>query len=250
MEAHSRMRLGREAPVNSFLLCTVLAKQTRRLGRLMPDRGIPELITIAMKNCADYELALELGPGVPGVVRDKAMQIGRITRRAEPSVASSPGHSEQSWFRDAVSAAAQPAGDREPTGDASLPGKSSMGAQLFVGGSVNASDLRRDLSGVRRKHSMSNSHGVDLTRLRQLQAMAENLCTLANRHRENHNYVLAHALYGRALTIAQEIHTPENDGNSLVTRIRADQQAVFEMLRSVESSPEKPPLEKAKEVGR
>lgn len=86
METQSRMRLGREAPVNSFLLCTVLAKQTRRLGRLMPDRGIPELITIALKNCADYELALELGPGVPEVVRDRAMQ-----RRAEPSVASSPG---------------------------------------------------------------------------------------------------------------------------------------------------------------
>ena len=140
MEAHSRMRLGREAPVNSFLLCTVLAKQTRRLGRLMPDRGIPELITIAMKNCADYELVLELGPGVPVVVRDKAMQIGRITRRAEPSVASGPGHSEGSWFRDAVSAAAQAAGDREPTGEASLPGESSMGAHLFVGGSVDASD--------------------------------------------------------------------------------------------------------------
>jgi hypothetical protein len=125
-----------------------------------------------------------------------------------------------------------------------------MGAHLFVGSSVDATDLRRDLFGVQRKHSMSNPNGVDLTRLRQLQAMAENLCTLANRHRENHNYVVAHALYGRALSVAQEIHTPENDGNSLVTRIRADQQAVFEMLRSVETSPEKPPLEKAKEVGR
>lgn len=251
MEAHSRMRLGREAPVNSFLLCTVLAKQTRCLGRLMPNRGIPELITIAMKNCAGYELVLELGPGVPVVVRDKAMQIGRITGRAEASVASRTGDSEGSWFRDAVSSAAQAAGGREPAGEASLPGKSAMGAHLSVGSNVNSSDFRRDLPGVQRKHSMSNSNnGVDLTRLRQLQAMAENLCTLANRHRENHNYVVAHALYGRALTIAQEIHTPENDGNSLVTRIRADQQAVFEMLRSVESSPEKPPLEKAKEVGR
>jgi hypothetical protein len=80
--------------------------------------------------------------------------------------------------------------------------------------------------------------------------MVENLCTLANRHRENHNYVVSHALYGRALSVAQEIHTPENDGNSLVARIRADQQAVFEMLRSGESSPGNPPLEKAKDVGR
>jgi hypothetical protein len=97
---------------------------------------------------------------------------------------------------------------------------------------------------------MSNSNGLDPTCLRQLRAMAENLCTLANRHRENHNYVVAHALYGRALSVAQEIHSPENDGNSLVTRIRADQQAVFEMLRTGESSPENPPLEKAQKVGR
>ncbi|MGA2859611.1 MAG: hypothetical protein ABSE40_22305 [Candidatus Sulfotelmatobacter sp.] len=79
--------------------------------------------------------------------------------------------------------------------------------------------------------------------------MAENLCTLANRHRENHNYVVAHALYGRALSVAQEIHTPEKDGDVLVTRIRTDQQAVFEMLRSGENDLEKAPLDKAQKVG-
>ncbi len=97
---------------------------------------------------------------------------------------------------------------------------------------------------------MSKSDGVNPIHLRQLRAMAENLCTLANRHRENHNYVVAHALYGRALSVAQEIRTPENDGNVLVTRIRTDQQAVFEILRSGESGLEKPPLEKAQKVGR
>ena len=250
METQSRMRLGREAPVNSFLLCTVLAKQTRRLGRLMPDRGIPELITIALKNCADYELALELGPGVPEVVRDRAMQIGRITRRAEPSVASSPRHPERSWFRNAVSAAAQGAAQHEPADEVSPFGETSMDAHLSVGSTIDFSDFHRDLSSVQRKHSMSNSNGMDLTRVRQLRAMAENLCTLASRHRENHNYVVAHALYGRALSIAQEIHVPENDANALVTRIQKDQQAVFEMLRSGENGPEKAALEKAKEVGR
>jgi hypothetical protein len=97
---------------------------------------------------------------------------------------------------------------------------------------------------------MSNSNRVDPIHLRQLRAMAENLCTLANRHRVNHNYVVAYALYGRALSVAQEIHTSENDGNVLVTRIRTDQQAVFEMLRSGESGLEKPPLEKVQKVGR
>jgi hypothetical protein len=61
---------------------------------------------------------------------------------------------------------------------------------------------------------------------------------------------VAHALYGRVLAVTQEIHTPENDENALVTRIRKDQQAVFEMLRSAESNQENPLLEKAKEVGR
>jgi len=97
---------------------------------------------------------------------------------------------------------------------------------------------------------MSNPNGMDPTRLRQLQAIAENLCTLANRHRENHNYVVAHALYGRALLIAREIHTPANEENDLVARIRKEQQVVFEMLRSGESNRENPPLQKAKEVGR
>jgi len=63
MQVQSRMKLWREAPINSFLLCTVLAKQARRLGRLQPDRRIPELITIALRNCADYELVLEVGQG-------------------------------------------------------------------------------------------------------------------------------------------------------------------------------------------
>jgi len=91
MQAQSRMTFWRERQVNSFLLCTVLAKQTRRLGRLMPDRRIPELIMLALKNCADYELALDVGAGIPELVREEAMQIGRLTRRRESAVTSRPG---------------------------------------------------------------------------------------------------------------------------------------------------------------
>lgn len=97
---------------------------------------------------------------------------------------------------------------------------------------------------------MTNSNGLDPIHLRQLRAIAENLCLLAKRHRENHNYVVAYALYGRALAVAQEIHTPENDGDVLATRIRTDQQAVFEMLRSGERGLDGPLLEKAQKVGR
>ncbi len=251
MQAESPMKSWREGQVNSFLLCTVLAKQTRRLERLMPDRRIPELIMLALKNCADYELALDVDAGVPEVVREEAMQIGRLTRRPEPAVASRPGPWDRSQIAHAVSASGgQGPTEGEPADEASLFGEGAIGARRSVGGRVDSPDFRRNLHSVQRKHSMSNPNGVDPIHLRQLRAMAENLCTLANRHRENHNYVVAHALYGRALSVAQEIRTPENDGNVLITRIRTDQQAVFEMLRSGESGLEKPPLEKAQKVGR
>jgi hypothetical protein len=212
IEAQSPTRSGRLAPVNSFLLCTVLARQTRRLGRLLPDRRIAELIAIAMKSCADYELSLDLGLGVPEVVRAEAMQIGRLTRRPEPPIPSSLAGTEKSPLAPAMSARPQSVAAAGPACEASLLDEGATGSHISVGSAVGSPDLRRKLSSVQRKHSMSNSNGVDLNRVRQLRAMAENLCTLANRHREN--------------------------------------QSVFEMLRSSESNPENPPLEKAKEVAR
>jgi hypothetical protein len=80
-------------------------------------------------------------------------------------------------------------------------------------------------------HSMGHSDGVYPIRLRQLRAIAENLCMLADRHREDHNYVVAYALYTHALSVAQQIHIPEHDGNVLMARIRTDQQAAFDLLR-------------------
>src|SRR5260370_22015435 len=127
MEAESRMKLWREGQVNSFLLCTVLSKQTRRLERLMPDRRIPELIMLALKNCADYELALEVGAGVPEVLRKEAMQIGRLTRRPEPAVASRPVPCDTSQIAHAVSASGgQGPTEREPADKASLLGECSI----------------------------------------------------------------------------------------------------------------------------
>jgi hypothetical protein len=248
--AQSPTRAGRLAPVNSFLLCTVLARQTRRLGRLLPDRRIAELIAIAMKNYADYELTLDPGPGVPALVRAEAMQIGRLTRRREPPMPSGFAGTDKNQFAVVVSAPSGSAADAEPACEASLMDESATVSPISVGGAVESPDFRRELSSIQRKHSMSNSNGVDLNGVRQLRAMVTNLCILANRHHENHNYVVAHALYGRALAVAQEIHTPENDEDALMTRILKDQQAVFEMLRSGQSNQQNPPLEKAKEVGR
>jgi hypothetical protein len=248
IDAQSRIKSGRVAPCNAFLLCTVLAKQTRRLGRLLPDRRIAELIAIAMRNCADYELALDLGPGVPEVVRTEAMQIGRLTRRLEPPLVSSLGPMEGSQVADAASPVQQDTGEPEPAGKGASLGQSANGSDISVGSAVDSFDSRSSLSSTQRTRSMSRSNGIDPTRIRQLRAIADNLCTLANRHRENHNHVVAHALYGRALAVAQEIHTPEDDGKALTARIRKDQETVFEMMRAGESR-ERPPLDKAKEVG-
>jgi hypothetical protein len=167
MQAQSWMKLWRQGPVNSFLLCTVLAKQTRRLGRLMPDRLVPELITIALKNCADYELTLDVDAGVPGVVREEAMQIGRLARRPEPAVTSNPGRSNGGEVADTVSASrGQGAAQSEPDAEGSLLGKSTTGSHISLGGPVDITNFGSNLQRVQRETSMSNSDGMDLTRLR------------------------------------------------------------------------------------
>src|SRR5258708_680706 len=174
MQSQSRLKLGREEPVNCFLLCTILAKQTRRLERLMPDRRIPELITIALKNCAEYELALDVDAGVPEVVRKEAMQIGRVMRR--PADASGPEPWRGSQFADAVPVrAGQVTAEGEPAEKTSLFGERAIGAHLSAGNRADSLESRCNLHRVQRKQSMSNSNGVDPIQLRQLRAMAENL---------------------------------------------------------------------------
>ena len=249
MRAQSEAKLWRTGPVNCFLLCTVVGKQTRRLGRLMPDRRIPELITIALQNCRDYELKLDVDPGTPEVVRREAMQIGQITKNPRPTLASSPEPQEGSQTADAAFATGgQDTAEAQSAAETPLSGKRSLGALISVGNRVDSRDSRRNQRSVERKHSMSNSNGTDTVRIRQLLAMAENLCTQANHHRDNHNYLVAYALYGRALSVAQEI--PEKDRNSIIPRIGTAQEAVFEMLRSGENGPKKDALEKAQKVGR
>jgi hypothetical protein len=251
VQTQSRMKSWREGPVNCFLLCTILAKQTRRLERLMPDRRIPELITIALKNCADYELALDVDAGIPEVVRKEAMQIGRVTRR--PAVASGPEPWQGRQLADAVpTSSVQDTTEGEPTGKTSRRGEGAIDIHLPASSPVDSLVFHPNLRSIQRKHSMSNSNGVDVDpiQLRQLRAMAENLCIQANHHRENQNYLVAYGLYGRALSIAQTIPTSDHNENALVARIRTDQQAVFEILGSAESGLKATPLEKAQKVGR
>jgi hypothetical protein len=94
----------------------------------------------------------------------------------------------------------------------------------IIQGSVEASSAGPNAAFyiVHKEHSMNNSNGVCPLGLRQLRAIAENLCML-DRHREDHDCVVAYSLYTRALSVAQQIHIPEDDGNVLVARIRTDQ---------------------------
>jgi hypothetical protein len=122
------------------------------LGRMMPDRHIPELITIAMENCADYELTLDVDTGIPEVVREEAMQIGRLTRRPEPAVASRTGP----WVRSQVAEVVSTSGGRGatesgPADHAPLFGKDAIGAHLSVSSRVDFPDFPRNLNSVKRK---------------------------------------------------------------------------------------------------
>jgi hypothetical protein len=95
----------------------------------------------------------------------------------------------------------------------------------------------------------ANSNRLDELRRKQWLAFAENLYLLASRHRDNHDYLVSHALYGRALWAAQKVAASE-DGLSLVARIRNDQQAVSGILHRGEDSAKRTESEELQVVGR
>jgi hypothetical protein len=96
--------------------------------------------------------------------------------------------------------------------------------------------------------TIASSNGWDELHRKQWQAFADNLYLLANRRRDNHDYVVAHALYGRALEAAQKVAASE-DGLILVARIRNDQQAVCAILRRGEDGSKKTESEELQVVG-
>jgi hypothetical protein len=100
------------------------------------------------------------------------------------------------------------------------------------------------------EHSRNNSNGLERLRQQQWLALAENLCTLANLHRESRNYLVAYALYGRALAAAERVVALGDDGRSLIERIRRNQQAVSETLQLGDTSVEQAPSEELQIAGR
>jgi len=92
--------------------------------------------------------------------------------------------------------------------------------------------------------SKRESKGLDRIRRRQWLVLAGNLYALANLHREDHDYPIAHTLYGRALAAGEKVAALGDTERSLVERIRKDQQAVAGILRGgAESAREAPPEE-------
>lgn len=251
MRARTSMQLLCEGPVNLYLLCAVVSKQARRLGRLMPEERIAELITIALRNCADHEFAIQVGGNVPELIREEAARMFPPGRIPKASPGSRTDRLEGRQTGNAVSGInGQQGTEDQAQGDSHLQ-KPATGVHVSVGNSVDSRDSCRNLFDRQRNYSMSNSKGLDTIHLRQLRAFAENLYLQANRHREHQNYVVAHALYGRALEAAQRIDNPEHNenGNALVTRIQEDRQAVDELLRRGYGGAEKVPLGKAQKVG-
>jgi hypothetical protein len=246
------MKLLCEGPVNLYLLCTVVSKQTRRLGRLMPEEQVAELITIALKNCADHEFEIQLDGSVPQLIREQAARMFPPSRIPKAVPGSSPDQSDRRQTENAVS----PMDEQHATEGSQTQGGPTLhepatGIHVSVGNGVGSRDSYRNLHGRQGDYTMSNSEGMDTIHLKQLRAFAENLCTLAIRHGENKNYVVAYALYGRALEAAQRIDNPEHkeNGHSLVARIQKDRQAVYELLCRSYGSPEKALLEIAQKAG-
>ena len=91
--------------------------------------------------------------------------------------------------------------------------------------------------------------GLDGLQRKQWLVFATNLYLLASRHRDNHDYMVAHALYGRALEAAQNVATSEG-GLLLVARILNDRQAVCAILRRGQEGANRNESEELQAVGR
>ena len=83
---------------------------------------------------------------------------------------------------------------------------------------------------LRTESTTASPTGLDGLQRKQWLVFANNLYLLASRRRDNHDYVVAHALYSRALEAAQNVAASEG-GLLLVARILNDQQAVCAILR-------------------
>lgn len=88
LRARTSMKLLCEGPVNLYLLCAVVSKQTRRLEKLMPDERIAELITIALRNCEDHVFEIRLDANTPEAIQAEANRMFPTVRTQEAAAES------------------------------------------------------------------------------------------------------------------------------------------------------------------
>jgi hypothetical protein len=242
-----------EGAANRFLLCSVLAKRTRRLWRLIPEMRVAELIGVARRNFAEHTVQVYIDGKVPDVIREQAAAMFPLPELSATLV----GIGDAAWRRSLTANGTSTFDEQQRSEEAaseeerSHPPGNRADAHVSVGTGFGSVDSYRNLSGFEGKWSMSHTNGTDKMRQLQLQALAQNLYTLANRHRENRNFVVAHALYGRALEMARGLDIPQHsdNGSALIQKIEKDQRAVFEILRSGELGSPSAPQEKVQKAG-
>jgi hypothetical protein len=237
VRVRTSLDLWRLSQINHYLLCAVVSKQARRLGRLIPEMRVPELIGVALRNCAEHRLEVQIDSNTPEVIREEAACMFSMVDRSGVSVSAATSAGSQAG--NGASNLGQQAGDENiPEKKGAALSTAQVDIHISVGADIQSPDSCCNLPSLPREYSMSNTNGTDRIRQLQLRAFAENLYLLANRHRENGNYVVAHALFGRALEAARSVDTPEHkeNGSALVAKIQKDQQVVFEALRSSEGN--------------
>jgi hypothetical protein len=101
----------------------------------------------------------------------------------------------------------------------------------------------------RTEPTTASANLLDGLQRKQWLVFATNLYLLARRHRDNHDYLVAHALYGRALEAARKVAASE-DGLLLAARIRNDQQAVYAILRGGQDGAKRTESEELQLAGR
>jgi hypothetical protein len=216
----------------------------------MPEERVAELITMALRNCTDREFRIRVDAQAPQVIREEAARMFPPAPVPKASVGSNPDQWDRRETGNAISAIDVQAGTagRQAQGAPDFD-EPATNVHISVGNGVDSIDPRRNLYAFQRNYLMNNSQKVDRVRIRQLRAIAENLYLQANRHREQENYLVAHALYGHALTAAQRIDTPEHSdgGSDLVASIQKDQRAVSEILRAHRNGSNRTLLEKSAE---
>ena len=245
MRVRTNHQLHNVGPVNRYLLCAVLAKQTRRLGKMIPEMRVAELIGVALRNCTEHLVGIQMDQNTPDVIREEAAQMFPLTELPEACLVSSLAPLDRSQAESEASANEKGEGGECGSNEDG----SNVPVDVFVGDGVRIPDSCTHIASFPR-YPMSNANGNDRMRQLQLQALAENLYAFANHHCENGNYIVAYALYGRAVEAALGIDAPQHKkkGSALVAKIRKEQQAVFDLLRWGETGSRNASLENARKA--